>query len=1612
MRKNHHEFKLGERLFLRLPAVVGMILLTFLFSASHLKAISRAISLPSPGEGGRAPGQTSKLSQAAEMIPGEAFMITLSGGEARRYTVVLATGQAIHLIVDQLDIDVIVTLFGPSGSKVVEVDSPNGKTGPERLTAVADSAGEYLVEIRSFDSATEPGRCRVKLEPVGPATAQDRATMTAMQTFAEAERLRNSRSKEASREAILKYLQAIKLWHGAADPYWEAVALGNLGVTYKLIDAPTDQALGCFTGALSLWRTLNDRPNEATTLENIAEIYSGAQQGERAVEFLLKAADLWHQLADAGHEADMVSKAALAQFKSGARDRAVELFKKSLPLWESAGNLSQKAEIYGILGRAYRMMGEPAMALDNYQAALAIWREQNQTEKQARSLLAIGKCYAAMKKPAEAIKWVAQSLNLTKDSGLRGEALLETGLGHFALREYPLAFDDYSKALPLIREGKDNESLALVLFNLGLTADHLGRRRQAKDYYSEALPLIRDQGDPDFLATAANNLGGIYVQVGQPLAAIELCKEALEIWRKSGQPTDMATAYNNLGLAYKGVGDPKAALESYQQALALHKGPGELAGQAVTLANIGTAYYEQGNFNLATDHLDRALTILRQKHLDPAKEKSVLSSLGVVYDAQGEYKRALACYEEALQLPAAPADLATEGHLLSNSGAVYSSLGDKNQALNYYRRALEVMRKAEDLAGEAAVLNNLGAVYEVLGEKETALAYNKQALERRRQAADPLGEAISLNNLGQIEADMGKSQDALDHYGQALSALRALQSQVNEAMVKTNIAVLYSELGEGRKSLNYLAEALPLMQSAGSPAGQALVLNARGKVYSDIGEGGKALADYQAALALRQSIGDRRGQATVLTNIGSIYSDAGDKDKALAQFDQALKVQEELGAKADAAVTLNNRGLTYRSIGELQKALADYSRASQLAVEVQEPGLQATVLSNFGNLYAEVGDWKNAQSYYEQALPLMTKTGRIAGQATLLASIGQTLSSQGELKAALEKYQQALDLFDQAEDRAGQAGAIASIAGINQQLGEYKRALDYYQLSLRLNERINNAGGIAAALNDIGTAQEDLGDGAKALDYYTQALTKAAEIKSRRGQAIVLANIGLLYEKRGDARKALEYYHHAIELDEQVRTAARLEEFKSKFAEQTFSLYERCLLLHWKLGEKEQAFGISEHARARTFLDQVGTVRPRIHQGADRVLAAQEQTLAQQISGLERKLASDRDKPFTQLNQEVINRELSELYSKQDEYQALLVQLKGRNEEYASLRGVAPLTLLEIRSALATEATVVSYFITSEKVLAFVIRKGTFDAFELPTNEGELRQKIQAFRLFPSLFDPAPESLNDLRDRLIVPIKKYLMPGQIAVVPHGVLHDLPFAALMDEKVFPKDQYDLFYLPNASAFSVIRNKPDPIGRRTLAMAQGSAPDLKPLQNVDKEVADVAQFFGPDGESFNSHQTTETLFRRKAKDFNFIHLAAHGMVNANSPLFSRIVLGRDDQNDGNLYLGEVYQLDLSQVRLTVLSACDTGNGQRSAGDDVMALSRGFLYAGSRAVIASLWQVDDAVTTQLMGAFYRHLVAGDSAAKALREAQSEGRKTRLNPYYWAAFVLIGDPGRNSGK
>ena len=339
----------------------------------------------------------------------------------------------------------------------------------------------------------------------------------------------------------------------------------------------------------------------------------------------------------------------------------------------------------------------------------------------------------------------------------------------------------------------------------------------------------------------------------------------------------------------------------------------------------------------------------------------------------------------------------------------------------------------------------------------------------------------------------------------------------------------------------------------------------------------------------------------------------------------------------------------------------------------------------------------------------------------------------------------------------------------------------------------------------------------------------------------------------------------------------------------------------------------------------------------------------------------------------------------------LIQKMRALNPELAELVTVAPPNLAGVQGSLAPGTTLVAYHELESGLVAFVVTNTSLKVHRLP----RVHATVSPFTQPGSDLDATSRALYD---QLIAPLG--LTGTRLVIVPHGALHYIPFSALHSGKAYLGERFALVRAPSAEAYRLLkarRAKP----RTGLVAFADPAGYLGRLPGAAAEVAAIRPLF-EQAQVFADDDATESRLRSLRQPPAVLHFACHGVYNPDAPELSHLALA-----EGRLECHEIYGLDLSGTRLVVLSACQSGTGALSGGDEVVGLARAFLLSGARHVVATLWNVDDAATKALMIAFYDELVNGKrDPADALRRAQARVRKNpkHAHPYYWAAFQLHG--------
>jgi tetratricopeptide (TPR) repeat protein/CHAT domain-containing protein len=1027
-----------------------------------------------------------------------------------------------------------------------------------------------------------------------------------------------------------------------------------------------------------------------------------------------------------------------------------------------------------------------------------------------------------------------------------------------------------------------------------------------------------------------------------------------------------------LGVLRGRTGHPDGAMEAYTVALGAFQSTGKRIWEGTTLNNIGGVHRDQGRYAEALEAYQQALSIFREVG-DRVLEETTLGNIGKVHRSQGRHAEALEAYQQALSIARELGERALEGTTLNIIGLVYHAQGRYAESLEAHQQALSIRREVGDRVGEGRTLSNIGSVYGDQGRYAEAVEVHQQAIGILREEGDRLGEGKVLNNIGSVYHDQGRYAEALESFEEALVIAREVDDRTGEAAATYNIGSVYHDQGRYTESLEIIQQALSIMREEGDRVGEVTALNIIGEIYYHQGRYHEALEAYQQVLNDMREVVDRVGEATALSNIGSLYA-------ILGRYAEALEAQQ---------------------------------RALSIAREVGDQTGEGTALNNIGGVYQLQALYDKALEAYERALSIKHEVGDRTGEGTVLNNIGMVYHDRGSYAEALETLQQALSIIREEGDRAMEGPALNNIGMVYYDRGRYAEALEAFQQALSIRSAIGDRGGEGNTLNNIGMVYHHQGRYAEALEALQQALSILRNVGTRAWEGGTLNNIGLVYQQQRQLEQAAAYYEQAMSVVESLRATAGSESGRAGFISQYASLYQRSVELYMQQGQAEEALFTSERGRARAFLDSLATGQVQLadNEAEDLWYAEQAAYAARQAAQDALAQAKGRTPPDPQLVSDLE----AQLAAAETEHQAALEAIQARGDQLAALvpgRSTV-LTLSEVQALLDEHTTLVSYFVLGESgTLAFIITQEGFETIELPqATPDNLLGALIDLRLWATLDDPYPQPLQDLHTWLVAPLAEHLITNQIGIIPHQLLHYVPFAALTDGQSYFSDQHTLFNLPSASAYQFIQQN----AQTALQIAAQPAlvfgnpdtgePNLSPLLHAESEAKAVAEML--QAPTYTGAAASEEQFWQAANDAEIIHLAAHGGYNSANPLYSAIYLGSEGEQDGLLEVHEIYSLDLSATDLVVLSACETNVGQLSAGDEVVGLTRAFFFTGTPTVIASLWNVDDEATAKLMESFYSHLQAGLDKAEALKQAQVEVREEHPSPYYGAAFVLSGDPG-----
>ena len=760
------------------------------------------------------------------------------------------------------------------------------------------------------------------------------------------------------------------------------------------------------------------------------------------------------------------------------------------------------------------------------------------------------------------------------------------------------------------------------------------------------------------------------------------------------------------------------------------------------------------------------------------------------------------------------------------------------------------------------------------------------------------------------------------------------------------------------------------------------------------------LAAYEQARAFYAKVKPDEA-ANQLLNIGNVYNrDLSDSVKALEYYTQAADAFKALKKQDLYLSVLIDKSSTLMTIGDLDAASAILEREVIPNIDrVKQTVLWVRASQMLTNAYFRAGLFQEAKDRNELTIAaaalVKVQLARIGLQVDAMGMKAMIAGKLGQYKSAFSEFQAAVKIAQEYKLQGPLASLYNNYGFWAREYGAVDQSIAFFEAALRLDTDLKSRSSIAFDHRNMGLSIILKGDFNRAKDLLKDALAVSEElhlvyneaycqfglgdIAMREGQwgdaeaffrkALAIsvkgamrdfvwrahAGIAVAQHKRDAQNEAAASYAEALKVIEAMSAGLKSEDSRSGFisdagVQQVYGGYSAVLT---QLGQYEQAWTVSERGRGRAFIDALGTQR----------------------------------------------RHLKVPTNPQEKAQ------------WGNFSLVDAITKEELSRLLGPGTALIEYQVTTDHLLIWWLKDGLISGKAVPMQAKDLLAKVREYRELMQNFSSTDYLGKELADLLLTPVLSQIGDiKHLAIVPHGSLHFLPFAALPlgpSEDVI--DRFAVSYLTSATmARFTLDPKPRHLSASTrilaLANPTGETTAAQALPFASKEVEVMGRYF-PARDQRQGAAATKAAVREWAPKLDVLHLATHAEFRPNDPAESRLFLASKSGEEGDLSVADIFALE-SRADLVTLSACDSGLGRLSSGDEIVGMERAFFYAGANTVVSSLWRISDVASAVLMKRFYRYLAAGESRAEAMRHAQKVVRRYFNHPAYWSSFRVVGEP------
>jgi len=877
-----------------------------------------------------------------------------------------------------------------------------------------------------------------------------------------------------------------------------------------------------------------------------------------------------------------------------------------------------------------------------------------------------------------------------------------------------------------------------------------------------------------------------------------------------------------------------------------------------------------------------------------------------------------------------------------------------------------------------------------------------------REIEDDTGLVAALRAQGQACVLHGQFPRALDAYDDALAILyreRAHDDDVGELeILRLQPLINLERYADARNSGERV---LADFEQSGNSKGQVRAHMALADLAFRIDHPRAALRHYSAVDRLLPSDTNPRVHGALAANRANALEACNRFRAAARHFDRAREIFEAEGCAHTVAQIEYNTAYFEALRGQYDAALRRLGSTQETFVQLDDQRHLALIDLDQAEIHVNLNLPDEAYDLAQQAEQRCTGLGmtKESAQAALLAARaaelrGDTVDAESCVVRAQKRFVE-LGLSERQFRCLVLRGSLAA------RRGDPDQARHLANLAVELIGPHGSS--LTKASVELLRVRLDLADGKP-----TEALRRADEVQMdcRRihapwVQIEVHRLMGMAYAKRNQVDEAILAYKHAIDELERYRGGVPPDEYMAAFLSGRSGLYCEIVKLLTDAGHIDLAFEFAERAKSRALVDLLAgdsVVRSNLPRTTFTVRRIGH--LRERLNAVYQRLF--RHDPYGGVRStRALHATRRQAAALEQQMMQVMREARLHDRESASLQTTDAPSLASVQAELADGLVLIEYLVTADELFTFVVTSDSVRVVRQDVTAEELRRLVQRFRFHLAKFDReevvAPElvmratraNLENLAGYLLKPIAESLDGPRLVIAPHGVLHQVPFHALPWGEEWVADRFEVVYTPSAAVYGFCGRKP--VNRGGPAAIFGVPDNAAP--EIEDEIRDVAAALGTKHAFLGADATLERL-RSEASTARVLHIATHGMFRREQPMLSSIRLA-----DTWLNLYDIYGLEM-RAELVVLSTCESGTASVTAGDEILGLTRGFLFAGARALMASQWRVHDATTAEFMKLFYGHFAQSGDAAAAQKHAMASIRATRPHPYYWAPFFLTGRP------